>query len=671
MQRTCRLLRRRCSYNRWAAALLFQLIGTLAVVGQQSRLSLAGTVNSSDGRAIAGAVIRLTDIASKEEWTSTSTADGGYQIKGFRPGIYQLAVEAAGYEKLFVDNLRLVDMTNRDIKLAPVANRYYPWPEQAEYYIGATDKILPALGPGLRALVRKADGNYYALTDGSQTIEEYSPVGTKLRKIPSTATAESAIVYGVSLSLDQSGRLYVADQGSNAVKIFDPSGELTGVVKTNAPVSVQGIQEGEIAVQQLGSTHLVTVLDRRGAEMRRYIELPPSSERHNGRLPQYWRFYSDSKGNIYCSLPVMQDWIIRKYDLYGAAQYEMSIPSDEFGPQSQLKKITVVLTPSIGLPGMGMMGGMGMGGAPGGPGAAPPNNGANGGETELALKMDRPSKAGATTTTSVTDANDHNALKDFAGSAAATGVDRGTENRPGTPDAVVALESPAVARPTDAKQKRPKNRSGEITVSDDPDSNVSLAVSTAGVGRPAMGPIPGGMAGGSSPMGGVIPMGMGGMGMMGPMSGGMPAMMSSAVQWVKGGLAGGGMGGPGGGTEAGPGGPGGPPKGAFGLKNTMGMTFDVTIRPGVGGPAIVPEVDAIGVDPDSEEVWVAIGGKLLHFNKEGNRVGTYAFAATGAPVKPVSLIVERRRILVATDPFGVYVYPRPDIVPMLEVRSGQ
>jgi hypothetical protein len=103
----------------------------------------------------------------------------------------------------------------------------------------------------------------------------------------------------------------------------------------------------------------------------------------------------------------------------------------------------------------------------------------------------------------------------------------------------------------------------------------------------------------------------------------------------------------------------------------MGLTFDVTIRPGIGGPEIIPDVDAIGVDADTEETWVAIGGKLLHFDREGNRVGTYSLAAAGAAVKPVSLIVEPRRMLVATDPFGIFVYPRPDIVPMLQIRSGQ
>ena len=187
-----------------------------------------------------------------------------------------------------------------------------------------------------------------------------------------------------------------------------------------------------------------------------------------------------------------------------------------------------------------------------------------------------------------------------------------------------------------------------------------------------MGAIPGGMTGGNAPIGGAAAMTMGGMGMIGPMSSGMPVMMSSAVEWMRGGIGGGGLPGAGGpGVGSGGPGSGGPPKGGFGLKSTMGLTFDVTIRPGIGRPEIMPDVDAIGVDADTEEAWVALGGKLMHFDGEGNRLGTYSMAAAGAAVKPVSLIVERRRILVATDPFGIFVYPRPDIAPMLQIRSGQ
>ena len=644
---------------RWGL-LLLQLASVLTVAPQERRLSITGRVSLSDGYAIAGAIIRLSDVASKEEWTSKSNSDGFYEIKGFRAGVYQLTVAAAGYEKYFADNLRLVEpSTNRDVILAALANRYFPWPEQAEYYLGAVAKLLPSVGPGLRALVRNATGHYYALVEGKHFIAEYSPNGALVREIPVVITPQSTIVYGVSLSIDQSGRLYVADQGANAVKIFDPNGELLAVVKASAPVSVQGIQEGEIAVQQLGSTHLVTVLDRRGAEMRRYIELPPTSERHNGRLPQHWRFYSDSRGNIYCSLPAAADWVIRKYDLYGVAHYDMSIPSDEFGPESRLEKIVVLLTPSIGLPGMGMMGGTGVpGGTPGvatgGLGAAPLVNASTVSDGLPPVEMSGLPE-----------------ITPRAATAASSDAGQATGNQPGSPDAVAVLQSPAV-KPSEGKPKAPKNNAGEIVVSDDPNSNLSVTLSTAGVGRPAMAAIPA-MAGGNAPMGGTAQMTMGGMGMVGPMSSGMPVMMSSAVQWVRGGIGGGGLpgaGGPGVGS-AGPGGSGGPPKGGFGLKSTMGLAFDVTIRPGIGGPEIIPDVDAIGVDADTEETWVAIGGKLLHFDREGNRVGTYSLAAAGAAVKPVSLIVERRRILVATDPFGIFVYPRPDIVPMLQIRSGQ
>jgi hypothetical protein len=634
----------------------------------QQKLSIGGRITSVDGRVIVGATVYLRDLASDEKWTFITGSDGAYEIKGFRPGVYQLTVEASGFQKYSVDPLRLADVsTHHDAKLAPVANRFFPWPQQADFYIAAANKVLPALGPGLRAFVRNAKGNYYALVEGKHVIEEYALNGTTVSQIPATPTPESAIVYGVALTVDQSGRIYVADQGSNSVKIYNADGKLLSVVKTNAPVSVQGVQEGEIAVQQLGSSHLVTVLDRRGEEVRQFIEMPRESERRSGKLAQRWRFYPDARGNIFCTLPSVGDWTIRKFDPYGIARYDITIPSDEFGPESRLKKVMVLLTPSMGLPGIGMMGG-GMGLGPAGPKMSPMGSSANINTEpppspttrfpDSTLPTSTPPNRG---TTPDPEASGEQAVVDTATQA--------KEKQLGEPDARAALQSPVVT-PTSQTPKPVKNKPGEVVVSDDPDSNSSVAISTEGIGRPAMGPMPGGPSGASGQMGGMAPMAGGAMGMMGAMSGGMPVMMSSAVQWIRGGLGGGlgdaaGPRGPGSGTS------GGPPKGGFGMKSTIGMAVDVTIRPGIGGPEMVPDVDAIGVDPETAETWVAIGGKLLHFDKEGNRMGTYSFATTGAPVRPVSLIVETTRILVATDPYGVYVYPRPDIVPMLPIRPGQ
>lgn len=113
-------------------------------------------------------------------------------------------------------------------------------------------------------------------------IEEYEPNSGRVRQIPVDVTPDSAILYGSALSVDEHGRIYVADRLSNAVKIYTPESEFAGKVNAADPVSVQSVQEGEIAVEQMGSPHLVTVLDLRGKEMRQYIELPSPADLPNG-----------------------------------------------------------------------------------------------------------------------------------------------------------------------------------------------------------------------------------------------------------------------------------------------------------------------------------------------------------------------------------------------------
>ncbi len=80
-----------------------------------------------------------------------------------------------------------------------------------------------------------------------------------------------------------------------------------------------------------------------------------------------------------------------------------------------------------------------------------------------------------------------------------------------------------------------------------------------------------------------------------------------------------------------------------------------------GTPALKPIVTAVGVDPVTEELWVALGGVLLHFDRTGARRGIYrAFTAEGARVEAVAILVEPDRLLLAADPLGIYEFPRPD-----------
>ena len=82
----------------------------------------------------------------------------------------------------------------------------------------------------------------------------------------------------------------------------------------------------------------------------------------------------------------------------------------------------------------------------------------------------------------------------------------------------------------------------------------------------------------------------------------------------------------------------------------------------VAGPlASKPAIEAIGVDPASQEIWASVGATLVHFDKDGQLAGYYCLSTAGqAPVKPTTILVEPNRILIGSDPFGIFEYARPD-----------
>ncbi|GEM_PF-602510 len=75
-------------------------------------------------------------------------------------------------------------------------------------------------------------------------------------------------------------------------------------------------------------------------------------------------------------------------------------------------------------------------------------------------------------------------------------------------------------------------------------------------------------------------------------------------------------------------------------------------------------VDALGVDPESQEMWVALGTLLLHFDAEGNRKRAYrTYTAEGRRLEPTAIVVEPDRLLISSATLGVFEFPRPDKQP--------
>jgi len=87
-------------------------------------------------------------------------------------------------------------------------------------------------------------------------------------------------------------------------------------------------------------------------------------------------------------------------------------------------------------------------------------------------------------------------------------------------------------------------------------------------------------------------------------------------------------------------------------------------RSETGIPALHRIISAIGVDPKTQDVWVAIGTLLMHFDKDGQRLASFrTYLPQGARVEPSMILVEPDRLVIGSDPQGIYEFAKPGRLP--------
>ena len=78
-------------------------------------------------------------------------------------------------------------------------------------------------------------------------------------------------------------------------------------------------------------------------------------------------------------------------------------------------------------------------------------------------------------------------------------------------------------------------------------------------------------------------------------------------------------------------------------------------------PSFKRILTAVGVDPANGEVWIALYNTLLHFDKDGNRRATYKiYTPQGARIEANTILVENDRLIIGSDPLGIFEFERPD-----------
>ena len=79
------------------------------------------------------------------------------------------------------------------------------------------------------------------------------------------------------------------------------------------------------------------------------------------------------------------------------------------------------------------------------------------------------------------------------------------------------------------------------------------------------------------------------------------------------------------------------------------------------GKAISPHeiISALGVDPETQELWLALGNLLMHFDGGDNKTASArAYTTSGARMVPGFIFVEKDGLLLGSDSLGIYEFPR-------------
>ena len=187
-------------------------------------------------------------------------------------------------------------------------------------------RIFAEIGSGFQAIRRGPQRQYYVLVTPGRAVLVFDSTGMKLGQVPAKPDGPGAIVFGTGLDVDQSGHLYVADRGGNAVNVYGADGSLLAHVRVPAPMSVAALPGDTFAVSDTSSDTLFAVYDFHGVRLRTFGELINLVDATvlNRRLNLGY-LASDNAGNLYFAFQYLPEPTVRKYDSSGYLVDEMSL----------------------------------------------------------------------------------------------------------------------------------------------------------------------------------------------------------------------------------------------------------------------------------------------------------------------------------------------------------
>lgn len=93
------------------------LLLSVAGFGQTNRGGITGTVTDQKGAAVPGATVTITNIGTNQKVVLTTSDDGAFTANSLDPVLYNVTVEASGFKKSLVQNVKVDTATSATVNV--------------------------------------------------------------------------------------------------------------------------------------------------------------------------------------------------------------------------------------------------------------------------------------------------------------------------------------------------------------------------------------------------------------------------------------------------------------------------------------------------------------------------------------------------------------------------
>jgi len=92
---------------------VFILLSTALLVGQTFRGTILGSVTDPSGAYVAGATVKVRNVATGLERTTVTSADGSYRVPELQIGTYSVTVTQTGFQTAVTSDVEVNVATER------------------------------------------------------------------------------------------------------------------------------------------------------------------------------------------------------------------------------------------------------------------------------------------------------------------------------------------------------------------------------------------------------------------------------------------------------------------------------------------------------------------------------------------------------------------------------